>query len=79
MTEALRLLEELEADSVVLSDSATMRALGRRSISLPAGLPEWLRPIVSIVPAQLLAYHLTLARGLDPEAPRHIRKVTRTL
>jgi glutamine---fructose-6-phosphate transaminase (isomerizing) len=35
-------------------------------------------PIVSIVPAQLFAYHLARARGLDPDSPRHIRKVTLT-
>jgi glucosamine--fructose-6-phosphate aminotransferase (isomerizing) len=35
-------------------------------------------PIVSIVPAQLHAFHLARAKGLDPEAPRHLRKVTRT-
>jgi glucosamine--fructose-6-phosphate aminotransferase (isomerizing) len=79
MTDLLGRLRELDADSVVLSDSASLRVLGRRSIALPAGLLEWLRPIVSIVPAQLFAYHLTLARGLDPEAPRHLRKVTRTV
>ena len=47
-------------------------------IPLPPGTPEWLRPIVSIVPAQLFAYHATLARGLDPDEPRYISKVTRT-
>jgi glucosamine--fructose-6-phosphate aminotransferase (isomerizing) len=35
-------------------------------------------PIVSIVPGQLFANHLALARGLDPDAPRHIAKVTLT-
>ena len=35
-------------------------------------------PIVAIVPGQLLALHLALARGIDPEAPRWIRKVTLT-
>lgn len=79
LTDLLDRLGELDADSIVLSDSAALRALGRQSIQLPAGLPEWLRPIVSIIPAQLFAYHLTLARGLDPEAPRHLRKVTRTV
>jgi glutamine---fructose-6-phosphate transaminase (isomerizing) len=33
---------------------------------------------VSIVPAQLFAYHLTVAKGLDPETPRGLSKVTRT-
>jgi len=66
------------ADVLVLSDSAALRSLGTRSVALPAGVPEWLRPIVSIVPAQLFAYHLTRARGLDPEIPRNLQKVTRT-
>ena len=52
--------------------SATARSRCRQDV------PEWLRPIVSIVPAQLYAYHVTLARGLDPEAPRNVSKVTRT-
>jgi glucosamine--fructose-6-phosphate aminotransferase (isomerizing) len=66
------------AEVVVLSDTADRRAAGTRSVVLPAGIPEWLRPIASIVPAQLFAYHLTVAKGLDPEAPRNLRKVTRT-
>ena len=79
LADVLGRLGELDADSIVLSDAAPLRALGRRSIALPPGIPEWLRPIVSIVPAQLYAYHVTVARGLDPEAPRHLRKVTRTV
>ncbi len=74
----LRDLGERGVDTLVVSDVAETRALGRWSIALPAGVPEWLRPIVSIVPAQLFAYHLTLARGLDPESPRYLSKVTRT-
>jgi len=33
---------------------------------------------VEILPAQLYAYHLTVARGLDPDNPRTITKVTET-
>lgn len=76
LVDALR--RDQGADVLVLSDSAALRALGSRSIGLPAGVPEWLRPIVSIVPAQLFAYHLTRAKGLDPERPRNLRKVTLT-
>jgi glucosamine--fructose-6-phosphate aminotransferase (isomerizing) len=72
------LRRDLGADVLVLSDSTASRAAGSRSIALPTGIPDWLRPIVSIVPAQLFAYHLTLAKGLDPEAPRNLSKVTRT-
>ncbi len=48
--------------------------------ALPLADPgtELLSPIVDILPAQLLAYHLTLARGLDPDNPRGLTKVTIT-
>jgi glucosamine--fructose-6-phosphate aminotransferase (isomerizing) len=75
------LLDDLRArsvDTVVLSDVAATRDLGRWSIALPGGVPDWLRPVASIIPGQLFAYHLTRARGLDPDAPRYISKVTRT-
>ena len=74
----LRDLRERAVDTVVVSDDAPTWALGRWSIAIPAGVPEWLRPIVSIVPAQLFAYHLTIAKGPDPETPRGLSKVTRT-
>jgi len=31
-------------------------------------------PLVSIIPLQLLAYHLAIARGLDPDKPRNLAK-----
>ncbi len=44
----------------------------------PKDMPEWLSPLVGIVPAQLFCYHLTRARGYDTETPRGLLKVTRT-
>lgn len=61
-----------------MSDDPAMRALAPRSLELPGGLAVELSPITSIVPAQLFALHLTLAKGLDPESPPHIVKVTVT-
>jgi glucosamine--fructose-6-phosphate aminotransferase (isomerizing) len=71
-------LGEFGVERIVLSDRAEAVALGPVGIRLPAGVPEWLMPIVSIVPGQLLARHLAIARGLDPELPRWIGKVTLT-
>jgi len=34
---------------------------------------------VSIVPAQIFCYHLTRAKGYDPDNPRGLGKVTLTL
>lgn len=73
-----KLLVSYGADLLVLSDDAEFRAIGRASLAIPAALPVSLSPIVSIVPAQLFALHLALAKGLDPEQPRHLTKVTTT-
>jgi glutamine---fructose-6-phosphate transaminase (isomerizing) len=86
-----RLRDDLGADVVVLTDRpgggtgglgpggpGSGDGDGRRSLAVPAGLPEHLVPIASIVPGQLLAHHLALARGLDSERPRNLTKVTRT-
>jgi glucosamine--fructose-6-phosphate aminotransferase (isomerizing) len=42
------------------------------------GLPEQLYPILEILPLQRLAWRLALDRGLDPDRPRGLSKVTRT-
>jgi glucosamine--fructose-6-phosphate aminotransferase (isomerizing) len=73
-----RLRTDLDADLAVVSDDAEALAEARWPLRLPAGTPEWLGPIVSIVVGQLHALHLTRARGIDPEAPRNLNKVTRT-
>lgn len=73
-----RLRGDHDADLAVVSDDADALAQARWPLRLPAGTPEWLGPIVSIVVGQLHALHLTRARGLDPEAPRNLNKVTRT-
>jgi glucosamine--fructose-6-phosphate aminotransferase (isomerizing) len=72
------LVRDRGADVLVLSDDPEARGAGRWAIRVPDGLPEWLAPIAAIVPAQLHAFHLAKARGLDPERPRGLRKVTET-
>lgn len=73
-----RLRQEHGAELLVISDDAEALALGQAALRLPPHVPEWLSPLVSIVPAQLYCYHLTRAKGYDTESPRSIRKVTLT-
>ena len=42
------------------------------------GLPEELTPVTLAVLGQLLAHRLAMAKGMDPDRPRTIQKVTRT-
>jgi glucosamine--fructose-6-phosphate aminotransferase (isomerizing) len=71
-------LREAGARLVVASNSADALSLADVPLRLPAS-PEWLSPLSAIIPGQLFAYHLALAKHLDPDRPRHIEKVTRTL
>jgi glucosamine--fructose-6-phosphate aminotransferase (isomerizing) len=48
------------------------------SIPLPEDVPERLAPLLMILPVQLLALTLARGRGLDPDAPRGLLKVTAT-
>ena len=73
-----RLRHEQSAELVIISDEKRALSLAQSPILLPSGMPEWLTPIVSIVPAQLFAGHLTLAKGYDPEKPRTLAKITET-
>lgn len=66
------------AELVIISDDKRALSLSQSPIQLPDRIPEWLTPIISIIPAQLFSYHLTKAKGLNPENPRTIGKVTET-
>lgn len=73
-----RLRSDLSAELVVISNDKRALSLAQVPLTIPAEVPEWLSPLVSILPAQLFAYHLTLAKGYNTEQPRSIRKVTET-
>jgi fructoselysine-6-P-deglycase FrlB-like protein len=49
-----------------------------RAVLPGPSLPEHLAPFALIVPGQLLAEALARAKGIDPDAPRGLRKVTQT-
>lgn len=48
------------------------------AILVHSGLPEALTPLPLTIAAQLFAYHLAVARGIDPDRPRALKKVTQT-
>jgi glucosamine--fructose-6-phosphate aminotransferase (isomerizing) len=72
------LKKDLLAELVVISNTDIALSMAQTAFVIPAGMPEWLSPLVGIVPAQLFAYHLTMAKGYDADQPRTISKVTET-
>lgn len=73
-----RLATDLGSRLAVISDNDSTLALADAPIAIPT-VPEWLSPVVAAVAAQLFSYHLAKAKGLDPDAPRTIQKVTKTI
>lgn len=63
---------------LLLVGQAEQVAQAAAGFALPSDVPEEVQPILEILPLQLLAYEIAVARGLDPDAPRALAKVTET-
>jgi glucosamine--fructose-6-phosphate aminotransferase (isomerizing) len=77
--ELIERLNELRADTLVITSDTELASKCTRSIMLSGIADEFLAPIPYIIPGQLFAALLADAKGLDPDAPRSLSKVTRTL
>jgi len=75
----LNRLHELNADSLSITNDDEVGKLATHQINLPSEIDEFLSPIPFIIPAQLFAAHLSEAKGLDPDEPRSLAKITKTL
>ena len=74
----VRQLRNMDAELLCVSNDRTLLSLGRTQFPFPA-VPEWLSPLLAIVPGQLFALFLAAARDFDPDRPRGLQKVTETL
>jgi len=72
-------LRELHADTLAITSDLEAASMCTRSIVMPREIDEFLAPIPYIVPGQLFAALLAEAKGLNPDSPRSLSKVTRTL
>jgi glucosamine--fructose-6-phosphate aminotransferase (isomerizing) len=79
--EMLDKVRALKAEAVVISDAGNPEAFERatRFIRFPKKLNELLTPIPYIIPAQMFAAYLAAQKGLNPDQPRTLSKVTLTL
>lgn len=85
--ELLNKVQELKAETLIITDESNREAVtAGRSIVVPAKLAvrgaapaELFTPIPYIIPAQLFAASLAEVKGLNPDQPRTLSKVTRTL
>jgi glucosamine--fructose-6-phosphate aminotransferase (isomerizing) len=79
MEDLLGKLTKLGAETVVISSEQTALKLATRALKISSRIPERLTPIPYIIPAQLFAALLAKAKGLSPDSPRSLAKVTKTV
>lgn len=79
MKDLLGKLTRLGAETVVISSENSVLKAATRSLKIPRRISEMLAPIPYIIPAQLFAALLAKAKGLSPDSPRSLAKVTKTI
>ena len=88
LKEVLAKLQSLKAETLLITDAGNREAVnaGARCIEIPVELGNKSYPVEElyttipyIIPAQLFAAKLAAEKGLDPDQPRTLQKVTRTL
>jgi glutamine---fructose-6-phosphate transaminase (isomerizing) len=80
LREMIAKLTELKAEALLITDTGNVEAArDRRAVVLPVALDELFTPIPYIIPAQLFAVSLAEEKGLNPDQPRELSKITRTL
>ncbi|MER3487057.1 MAG: glucosamine-6-phosphate deaminase, partial [Chloroflexota bacterium] len=73
----LERLRDLGADTLIAGEPS-LAALGTVGFPLVNLGDECVTPILAILPMQQLALHLARERGVDPDRPRGLHKVTET-
>lgn len=71
-------LKERQAEAITISNDDRVLAAGRQQVRIPSGIPEWLSPMVAVVPGQMFALHLAQAKDHEVDRPRGLSKVTIT-
>jgi glucosamine--fructose-6-phosphate aminotransferase (isomerizing) len=71
-------LRDRGADLMVIGNRQQVQAASAGFVLPTEGVAEEVQPILEIIPLQMLAYEITIARGQDPDAPRALAKVTET-
>ncbi len=63
----------------VIAEREDVLARGVSSLRLVPGIPEWLSPLVTVIPGQLAAFRLATLGGIDVDNPNGLSKITLTV
>ncbi|MCS7124084.1 MAG: glutamine--fructose-6-phosphate transaminase (isomerizing) [Candidatus Bathyarchaeota archaeon] len=60
--------------AVIEEGDEEVKRLADDYVEIPKGVPDVLSPIPFVIPLQLLAYHMAVEKGYDPDKPRNLAK-----
>ena len=66
------------AELIMIADDPALLRQAQMPLPLPPNIPEWLSPLTAVLPGQLFAMQLALAKGYDVDRPTGLTKVTET-
>ncbi len=78
LTDLTHRLIELKSELLLVSDQVELLKQAQLGMPIPAGVDEWLTPLLTILPGQVFAMTLTIVKRLDPDHPEGLTKVTET-
>jgi glucosamine--fructose-6-phosphate aminotransferase (isomerizing) len=78
MRDSFARLRARGAEIVAISDDARVLAEADKALPLLETLPEWLSPLLTVIPGQAAALRLATLRGGDVDRPAGLTKVTLT-
>jgi glucosamine--fructose-6-phosphate aminotransferase (isomerizing) len=66
------------SEVIAISDDRTFLAAADTAFPLVRKVPEWLTPLLTVIPGQVAAVHLARLRGADIDSPGGLSKITLT-
>jgi len=78
ISEMLDKLKNSGADILVVSNNKDLLLKGDCNIEIPKNLSDYTSPFINVAVAQMFACKLSILKGLNPDAPRGLNKVTIT-
>lgn len=78
VAELVPALASRQARLLAVSDVSELLSRSNTPLRLVTGVPEWLSPLVAVVPGQVTAMRLAQLRRLDVDNPSGLRKITLT-
>jgi glucosamine--fructose-6-phosphate aminotransferase (isomerizing) len=78
MRELVDKVQARGSELIAISDDEDLLGVADTALPLVRSAPEWLSPLLTVIPGQLAALRLATLKGVDVDRPLGLTKVTLT-